>query len=252
MNALTNLWTLTIPILLVMAFITFGIWYLVRYGELRTSSVAIQPTKKLSGVILLFLICWASIAFALSWAGVFQTTKDTLFPSIAIGIVLPFVTGILFISRSKRFEEILNHIPQHWLVGFQFYRSFGILFLLQYSAEKLPGVFALPAGIGDLVIGLSAPIVAYLYATSSKRSYLTVLAWNVVGIADLVLAVTLGFLSSPWPFQLLSLENPNAMISAFPLVLVPTFAVPLSLVLHLASMKKLRYESDSRAVQSRR
>ena len=212
---------------------------MVRYGEIKSNLIATQTYKKQSSIILIFMLSWFAIAFTLSLAGIFQAIEESFFPNIAIGIALPFATGITYIARSKKFEEILNFIPQHWLIAFQIYRLLGILFLLLYSAEKLPGVFALPAGIGDLAIGLSAPIVAYFYTAGYKRSCLAILVWNLAGIADLVLAITLGFLSSPSQFQLLSPNNPNAMITAFPLVLVPTFAVPLSIVLHLASLKKL-------------
>jgi len=67
-----------------------------------------------------------------------------------------------------------------------------------------------------------------------------VLSWNLFGLLDLIVAVTMGFLTSPSPLQLLSLDAPNELISAFPLVMVPVFAVPLSVLLHLASLAKLR------------
>ena len=67
-----------------------------------------------------------------------------------------------------------------------------------------------------------------------------VLSWNLFGLLDLVIAVTMGFLTSPSPLQLLSLDAPNELISAFPMVMVPAFAVPLSVLLHLASLAKLR------------
>ena len=65
-------------------------------------------------------------------------------------------------------------------------------------------------------------------------------AWNMLGIADLVVAVTTGFLTSPSPLQLLALDRPNELISSWPLAMIPVFLVPLSLLLHLASLKKLR------------
>jgi hypothetical protein len=36
------------------------------------------------------------------------------------------------------------------------------------------------------------------------------------------------------------LENPNVLITGFPLVLVPLYAVPLSILLHLAALKRLK------------
>ena len=71
----------------------------------------------------------------------------------------------------------------------------------------------------------------------------TVAAWNLLGIADLVMAVSLGFLSSPGILQILSLGEPNVMISAYPLVMIPVFAVPLSILLHVCSLTKLSRET---------
>ena len=65
-------------------------------------------------------------------------------------------------------------------------------------------------------------------------------AWNLLGIADLIVAVATGFLTSPSRFQMFALGAPNELIAAFPLVMIPVFLVPLSILLHLASLEKLR------------
>jgi hypothetical protein len=57
-------------------------------------------------------------------------------------------------------------------------------------------------------------------------------AWSLFGIADLVMAVTMGAMTSPGRAHLLALDAPNFLISSYPLVMVPTFAVPLALMLH--------------------
>jgi len=95
---------------------------------------------------------------------------------------------------------------------------------------------------------LLAPIVALGYARRQRGAERRVLAWNVFGLLDLVVAVAMGFLTSPSPFQLLSLDAPNQLITAFPLVTVPVFAVPLSVLLHLASLAKLRAASSRGAL----
>ena len=60
------------------------------------------------------------------------------------------------------------------------------------------------------------------------------------------MAVTTGFLSSPSPIQLFAFDNPNTLITAFPLVMIPVFLVPLAVLLHLASLAKLsRNEASS-------
>jgi hypothetical protein len=121
-----------------------------------------------------------------------------------------------------------------WLVGVQVYRVLGVIFLVLYAGGHLPGVFALPAGVGDTLVGILAPFVAASFARSAEGSERRVRIWNLLGIADLVIAVTLGFLTSPSPFQVAAFDRPSALIAMFPLSLIPVFAVPLSILLHIA------------------
>jgi hypothetical protein len=106
---------------------------------------------------------------------------------------------------------------------------------------RLPGLFALPAGFGDVSVGLLAPLVATAYARSSHGVARRVRLWNLLGIADLVIAVTMGFLTSPSPLQLASFDRPSVLIAIFPLSLIPVYMVPLSILLHLASLHHLQY-----------
>ena len=78
------------------------------------------------------------------------------------------------------------------------------------------------------------------YARNPSRNAGTVAAWNLLGIADLVVAVGTGFVTGQSPLQLAAFDNPNDLISVFPLVLIPVYLVPLSILLHLASLTKLR------------
>src|SRR5262249_34969971 len=60
------------------------------------------------------------------------------------------------------------------------------------------------------------------------------------GIADLVVAITMGAMTSPGRAHLLAFEAPNLLMSSYPLVMVPTFAVPLALMLHGLVLWRLR------------
>lgn len=142
-------------------------------------------------------------------------------------------------SGSTVLRKTVEATPPQWIIGVQVYRTLGILFLILYAQQQLPGVFAVPAGVGDMIIGITTPLVAYLYFAKHQWARWLAILWNVAGIADLTLAITLGFLPSPGPFQLLALDSPNELIPSFPLVLIPTFAVPLSILLHLFSLRVL-------------
>jgi hypothetical protein len=113
-----------------------------------------------------------------------------------------------------------------------------VIFLVLHASDKLPALFAWPAGAGDIAVGLLAPIVALAYSRDPQRHSQTVLVWNLFGIADLIVAIGTGFLTSPSPLQLFAFDHPNQLISAFPLVLVPTFAVPLAVLVHVISLTK--------------
>jgi hypothetical protein len=84
--------------------------------------------------------------------------------------------------------------------------------------------------------GVLAPVVAIAYARDTHNNGDLVAAWNQFGIADLIVAVTAGFSTSPSPLQLFALEAPNELISVFLLALVPVFLVPASVLLHFASL----------------
>jgi hypothetical protein len=125
-------------------------------------------------------------------------------------------------------------------VSVQVYRVLGLIFLVLYAGGRLPGEFAWPAGAGDVAVGLLAPLVGIAYARRWRGSAGMLRAWNLFGLGDLVVAVTTGFLTSPSRLQMLAFDRSNELISEFPLALIPVFLVPLSVLLHLASLEKLR------------
>lgn len=123
-------------------------------------------------------------------------------------------------------------------MGIQTFRVLGGTFLILYAMGEMPGVFAWPAGTGDLLVGVLA--IAVAYARAPRVNADLVLWWNIVGVTDLIVAVATGIASSPSAIQVTAFDQPNELISMFPLVLVPAFLVPLWIVLHIASLTKLR------------
>lgn len=185
-------------------------------------------------------VAWAALIFVLAKNAFFASTSTTKVPVLGFAIVLPILVGVALLRRPS-FREALGRIPVHWLVGVQSYRALGALFVIAYLEHHMPAQFALPAGIGDILVGLGAPFAAYRVATASPdRARSAGATWCVLGIADLVIAVTCGFLSAPSVFQALALNDPNTAITRFPFVLIPTFAVPLSIVLHVFVLSRLR------------
>ncbi|HZQ17658.1 MAG TPA: hypothetical protein VFA90_02970 [Terriglobales bacterium] len=193
---------------------------------------------------------WSLAVLLLGWFTLAViTAKDSFYrppegspPTIQYGLLTPIVVGLLLFWTWPLLRRTLAIIPNTWLVGVQTYRMLGAIFVVLYAGQHLPWLFALPAGIGDFLVGIAAPFVAAAYASTPERAGRRVRIWNLLGIADLVIAVTMGFITSPSPFQLAAFDRPSGLIGMFPLVLIPVFAVPLSVLLHLASLHKLRQQ----------
>ncbi len=164
-------------------------------------------------------------------------------PTIQYGILLPILAGALLIWRSETAKRVVAAVPQSWLVGVQLYRALGVIFLILYATGKLPSLFAWPAGIGDIAIGLLAPIVGIAYARAPHNAATLVAGWNVFGILDLVIAVGTGFATAPSLIQPIEVQPTSELMTVLPMVLIPVYLVPLSIVLHLASLAKLRREA---------
>jgi hypothetical protein len=71
---------------------------------------------------------------------------------------------------SRAQSRIIDAVPQHWLFGVQLYRALGVIFLILYGTGKLPGAFAWPAGLGDTLVGILAPVVAVAYARAPRKN----------------------------------------------------------------------------------
>ncbi len=126
---------------------------------------------------------------------------------------------------------------QPLLIAVQSYRVIaGGVFLVLLGLDDLPALFAVPAGAGDVLVGLAAPFVARWLLAGRVGPALT---WNLLGLLDLVLAVSLGVATAPGPTHLLLVTPSTLALSIPPLVVVPTYLVPLSVLLHLASLRYL-------------
>jgi len=220
------------------------------YGLHRALNAAGWQSRARKKVVLGFgtvLVTWFLAALSLSWVGFFGGVPNRA-PTIQYGVLIPIVAGIVLFWRWGTLRRAVEAVPLQWIVTVQLYRVLGMIFLVLYAAGRMPGAFAWPAGVGDVTVGLLAPAVGLAYAHGSRRAAGLVRAWNLLGIVDLIVALTMGFLTSPSPLQKLAFDTPNELISAFPLVMVPVFLVPLSILLHLAVVRKLQQAETGRQV----
>jgi hypothetical protein len=103
----------------------------------------------------------------------------------------------------------------------------------------LPTGFAIPEGFGDIIAAAGAlALLPSLRRGTASRGWL--LAWNTWGFVDLVSAITMGVLYSEGPLGILSAGTVTTRwMVTFPVSLIPTFFVPLFLLLHALTFKKI-------------
>lgn len=192
-----------------------------------------------------------TIAFVGIWfaAALFRAVFDLLNPAQAAGqtplilaayIVVPVVSFLFAYRRSPAFRALVDGIDLRWLVLAQYVRTAGIVFVLYEAWGLLPAGFALPAGWGDFIVGMTAPLVALAIGLRLSGARSAFFLWSAAGIVDLVAAVSLGLLHSPTPLGILRGPVSIDPINWFPLSLVPNFGVPMLLILHIAALLRAR------------
>ena len=159
-------------------------------------------------------------------------------PRIPAALLLTLAAGYLLLL-SPTFRAIISGIPQHWLIGIQTFRILGGVFLVRYFQGELPGIFAIPAGVGDVLTGIFAPVVAYWWFAGKPYARGAAIAWNLFGMADLANAVAIG-----------ALTGGGGGGIVFPLVLIPTYAVPRAFLVHSYSLIGLLRKTSRRAAPS--
>ena len=221
--------------------ISVGLWL----GLERTD---LAPGQRLTTwlAIMIPYTLWFAVAWSAAINGVFLTGASSL-PALPLAIFLPVIIGAPLLLLSKRVGQVLDAMPASWLIALQVYRVFGGWALAAWLRGAIPGVFALPAGTGDVLTGLFAVPAAIAVATDTAQGRRAAITWNILGLADFAVAITLGLITSPGRFQLIVPDVSSIGAGAYPGVLTPAFVVPSSILLHLLSLRQLRRQSRTAA-----
>jgi hypothetical protein len=190
---------------------------------------------------------WAIAGF-LVWTGLIVAGAATGHftpgtPGIVIQPPAVFAVAVVLLLGawifSPQFRRAMLSIPLQALVGVNVLRLFGVFFVLNYLAHKLAAPFGPVAGIGDMITGFVAILLAISIVRGSfSKSSLA--WWNAFGALDLFTALTLGALSQDGvPFRVFFGEPGLTAMTQLPSVLVPTVGVPIYLLIHLAVAYRL-------------
>jgi hypothetical protein len=221
--------------------IALGLWL-----GLERTSLPLRQRRTIWLAVLIPDTIWLALAWSAAINGVFQPHTTTL-PALPLAIFLPLIVGLPVLLLSEQIGQALDAMPAMWLVALQLYRVFGSWALVAWMRGTLPGAFALPAGIGDVLTGLLALPAATAVAAGSVGGRRAATLWNIFGLADFVIAITMGMITTPGPLQLIVPDVPSIGAGVYPGVLTPAFVVPSSILLHALSLRQLRRRSRAAA-----
>ena len=97
----------------------------------------------------------------------------------------------------------------------------------------------------DIIIGVSAPLIAYFSYNKKVWPKIVPLLWNLAGILLVTNVLLTGLLSVPGPMRKFFNEPANTMIAYFPFIWIAALIVPFAYLLHILSIKQImRFDED--------
>lgn len=198
------------------------------------------PVTGMGAAIAVLVSAWLTLVLVFAARGAFIAPPGAPPLGLLIGLVAPLGLFLGAYWTSRAFRDFVLSIDLRLIVAIQAWRWAGFGFLSLYTYKVLPGIFALTAGIGDMAIGITAPFV--LLALVRKPEFAAgtrFLVWNLSGILDLAVAVSIGAVIPIFAPSLFGSVTTSPM-SRLPLLLIPAFLVPMFLILHLTALFQAR------------
>lgn len=197
-----------------------------------------QSMPKRTFPILTGLLIWLGIIGLLAGQDFFLNLNARP-PRLLPAVLLPMLVIItLFVLPSgRRFLDALSLPAVTYLNSIRVLVEIVLYGLFIY--RQVPQLITFEGRNVDILAGLTAPIMAYFSFNRPLISTRWLLVWNVLALLLLVNVVTHAILSAPLPFQQLAFDQPNVAILKFPFIWLPGFVVPVVLLGHLVSIRRL-------------
>jgi hypothetical protein len=191
-------------------------------------------------VVAAFLASWFAIAILVGDGANFPIPMESRRAVSGLVALIPFVIAVIALFASKTLRAINTATPNAWLIAIQTYRTAGIMFVWPFLTYGiLPAGFAWPAGIGDALTGIFAPIVALMVAQNRPHALKWAVVWNLFGTLDLIVA----------PATALIFEA--RVLGIYPIALVPLFlGPPLGILTHILSLRNLAVTRSAAPVRA--
>lgn len=227
-----------LPIYISISFIiTSIVTLLLFYWIIKNSNV--ENVRKKSNLILVGLIIWLLIQGILSLKNIYSSNTNSMPPKIILLGIAPTILTLLLLFFSEKGRIFIDSLDVAKLTLINTVRiPVEIILYVLFINGVIPELMTFEGSNFDLLAGISAPVV-YYGIRKGKLNSKAILIWNFVSLGLLINIVVNALFSAPSPFQKFAFDQPNIAILHFPFSLLPTFIVPVVLLGHLASIRKL-------------
>lgn len=192
-----------------------------------------RPTK-ITGLLLL----WGGVHSLLAYNGFYENV--TAQPPRFAFILIPGFVAIGYGLSPKALawvEQRRNTYISTFLHTVRLPVELTLHYL--FTWQLVPELMTYTGRNFDIIMGITAPIVAYFHY-KNKLSLNLLLVWNIVGLFLVSFILINGVLSAELPIQQFAFEQPNVALKYFPFVLLPALVVPLVMYTHLTDIILLR------------
>lgn len=186
------------------------------------------------------LCVWLLLQALLPLSGVYSKDTGSFPPKIMLLGIFPALLCILLLFATGKGRRYIDSLPLKQLTWLHTIRIPVELVLYGlFLHQAVPQLMTFEGRNFDILAGISAPLVAWLFFDRKRIGRKSLLAWNIIGLGLLLNIVVNALLSAPSPIQQFAFEQPNIAILYFPFSWLPVFIVPLVLLAHLVSIRQL-------------
>jgi hypothetical protein len=187
------------------------------------------------------LLIWFSLVTWLAAKGAFLGARGAVPVALILAFAMPIAAFLLGYRWSEGMRRFVLGADLRLVVAVHAWRTLGFGFIVLHLNGLLPGIFAWPAGLGDIAVAVAAPWLAVRLMRDPGFAHKPAFArWNWLGLSDFAIAMATGGLGSGLVPALVGQGPTTALMATLPLSWVPTFLVPLMAMLHITALLQAR------------
>jgi hypothetical protein len=204
-----------------------------------------KVTRLKANKIFIGIIIWLVVQLIISSSNIYTNYAYNKPPLIFLLGILPVMLGIVYLFFSPKGKAFIQTLPLEYLTNVHIIRI-PVEFILYclFMNKLIPKGMTFLGYNFDIIIGITAPLISFFFFRQKNLSRIGLLIWNCIGLLFLLHIVLIGILSAPSVIQQLNFNQPNKAVLQFPYIWLVSFIVPVVMLCHLISIKRLLKDED--------